>query len=67
MSNHHFYVVYLSQNDEIVATGNAKECSDQLNTSLNRFYSLVSKNSRGIHKKYNIYIEKKNGSIGSNH
>lgn len=52
-----YYVVYLRKTDEIKASGTAKECASQLGIGLNHFYSLVSKNKRGIHHKYYIYQE----------
>ena len=53
-----YYTVYLSKTDEIIASGTGIECMKQLQKkSLNSFYSLVSKNLKGVHKKYNIYKE----------
>ena len=49
-----YYTVFLSQNDDIIASGTARECAKQLGKTLNGFHSLVSKNTLGIHKKYVI-------------
>ena len=53
-----YYTVYLSKTDNIVASGTAKECAHQLRKSINGFYSMVSKNTLGIHKKYSFVKEK---------
>lgn len=57
MSNKNYYAIYLNKTDEIIATGSSKECAKTLGISLASFYSLVSKNNRGIQKKYSIYTE----------
>lgn len=53
-----YYTVYLSKTDEIVTSGTAKECAHQLGKSINCFYSMVSKNTLGIHNKYSFVKEK---------
>ena len=57
MSNKRYYTVYLNATDEIVASGTAIECAEQMKKSLNCFYSLVSKNTLGVQKRYTVYYE----------
>ena len=52
-----FYTVYLRKTDEIVASGTAVECAAKMNKSVNCFYSLVSKNTKGKQKKYVVVVE----------
>lgn len=52
-----YYTVYLSKTDEIVATGIACDCAKQLGKTLSGFYSMVSKNELGKHKKYSFVKE----------
>ena len=51
-----YYTVYLRKTDELVAAGTARDCAKVLNKSLNGFHSMVSKNLKGIQKKYEIII-----------
>lgn len=51
------YTVYLNKTDEVVACGTAAECAEQMNKSLNCFYSTVSKNRKGLRNKYTVLIE----------
>ncbi len=53
-----YYTVYLNNTDDIVASGTAVECSQQMRIKTNHFYSIVSKSNRGIHHKYTIIKEK---------
>ena len=42
-----YYTIYLSKNDEVVASVNATDCMKQMNIkSLNAFYSMVSKSKK---------------------
>ena len=52
-----YYVLYLNSNDDVVASGNAEECAKQLNINTDNFYSIVSKNKKGICHKYTVYQE----------
>ena len=52
-----YYTVYLKETDEIVASGNAKNCAKQMGTSLASFQCLVSRVNRGIRQKYEVLIE----------
>lgn len=55
-----YYTIYLSKNDEIVASGSSRECMQQLNIkSVNAFHSLVSKSIKGKRKKYTVLKEHK--------
>ena len=50
-----YYTIYLSKNDEVIASGTARTCMKQMNLkSINAFYSLVSKSAKGIRKKYTV-------------
>ncbi len=49
-----FYTVYLNSNEEIVASGTAYECAQQMHKSLNGFHSMVSKNMKGIQKNIRL-------------
>lgn len=53
----YYYTVYLNATDEIVASGSARECAKQLHTSIDCFYSLVSKTSQKKIKKYSFISE----------
>lgn len=53
-----YYTVYIAKTDEIIASGIASDCAEQLGKTLNGFYSMVSKNTLGIHKKYSFVKEK---------
>lgn len=53
----YYYTVYLNENDEVVASGTAKECATQMHKSINGFHSLVSKNKNGVHKKYTVVVD----------
>ncbi len=53
----YYYTVYLRKTDEIVVSGTAVECAEKMKKSLNCFYSLVSKNRKGKHKKYVVVVE----------
>ena len=53
-----YYTVYLNKDDTIVASGTAKECANAMGKSVNCFHSMVSKNKKGIQKKYFVVIEK---------
>lgn len=50
-----YYTVYLKRTDEIVCCGTASECAKAMSKTINGFYSMISKNNRGKHHKYEIY------------
>lgn len=50
-----YYTIYLRDTDEIVASGTARQCAEQMNTSINCIYSIVSKTTHGIRNKYDVY------------
>ena len=52
-----YYTVYDAKTDDVLASGNAKECAKQLNMALSSFYSAITKNNSGEHKKYVIISE----------
>lgn len=70
MRKMYYYTVYLSNTDEIVASGTTKECAEQMKKSINGFHSMVSKNTLGIQNKYSIVKERiildKKGNIIEN-
>ena len=53
-----YYTVYRRGTDEIVAYGTAQECARIMGASLNTFYSIVSKNRKGIRSTYDILTER---------
>jgi len=53
----YYYTVYLNETDEVVASGTSKECAVQMHKSINGFHSLVSKNKKGVHKKYTVVVD----------
>ena len=53
-----YYTVYLSATDEIVASGNARECAKKLNLTLESFYCAVGRARSGKRKKYKIVEDK---------
>lgn len=55
--NRMYYTIYLAKDDSVVAHGTIKQLARELNRSENCVASLISKNSRGIHKKYIIVKE----------
>lgn len=53
-----YYTVYLAKDDSIAASGTAQECVKQLGMkNLNSFYCMVSLNKKGLHKRYEVYID----------
>lgn len=52
-----FYIIRLRKDDAIVATGSARECTEQLGfKTVKTFYSVLSKNRRGKRHRYEIDI-----------
>lgn len=47
-----WYTVYLTDTDEIVASGTAQECIKALGMTRGSFYSTVSNAARGKNRKY---------------
>ncbi len=52
-----WYTVYLTDTDEIVASGTASECIKALGMTHNSFYSTVSKAALGQKHKYTFFKE----------
>ena len=52
-----WYTVYLTDTDEIVASGTAQECSKALGMTRPSFYSTVSKAALGQRHKYTFFKE----------
>lgn len=52
-----YYTVWLSKTDQIVATGTAEECAEQLGMTKASFYSLVWRAREGMRKKYTVLQE----------
>lgn len=52
-----YYTVYDKKTDEIIASGNARECANQMHRSVESFYCTVSRNRRGIYSKYVVVVE----------
>ena len=57
MTQSFYYTIYLNKDDSIVAMGTVRECAEQMNKSLNGFYSMVSKNKKKIQNKYTVVID----------
>lgn len=54
-----YYAVYDAESDSLLAEGNARECRKKLGcSSIDTFYTLVSRSARGINKKYRVVIKK---------
>ena len=52
-----FYIVYLTKDDSIVATGSAKECAKQMgHKDVHSFYTLVKRVRSGECKTHEITI-----------
>lgn len=51
-----YYTIYLSQTDELIASGTSRECAKQLNLTIESFYCAVGRARSGKRKKY-IVIE----------
>lgn len=52
-----WYTVYLTDTDEIVASGTAQECIKALGMTRHSFYSIVSKAALGQRHKYTFFKE----------
>lgn len=52
-----WYTVYLTDTDEIVASGTAQECIKVLGMTRNSFYSTVSKAALDQRHKYTFFKE----------
>jgi hypothetical protein len=62
-SPHYYYALYLSKTDELVCSGSARECMEQLGISKNAFHTLVCRSRNGEIKKWDVYIEPYKDSI----
>ena len=54
-----YYTVYLSETDEVVASGYAEECAEQLKMTPHSFYSMISRVKSGANRKYEVDISKR--------
>lgn len=54
-----YYTVYLSKTDQVVASGYAEECAEQLKMSSHSFYSMISRVKSGANHKYEVDISKR--------
>lgn len=52
-----YYTVYDLKTDEIIASGNAQECAEQLGVTLNTMYKTVMLSKRGKSKKYYVLVD----------
>ncbi|MBE6616628.1 MAG: hypothetical protein E7627_01605 [Ruminococcaceae bacterium] len=53
-----YYTVYRNEDDEIVAFGNAAECTRQLGLKdEEQFYAFVSKTKSGLRKSHSVVID----------
>lgn len=52
-----WYTVYLTDTDEIVASGTAQECIKALGMTSGSFYSAVSRVTLGQRAKYTFFKE----------
>lgn len=52
-----WYTVYLTDTDEIVASGTAQECIKALGMTRGSFYSAVSRTTLGQTAKYTFFKE----------
>lgn len=52
-----WYTVYLTDADEVVASGTAQECIKALGMTRRSFYSTVSKAALGQRHKYTFFKE----------
>lgn len=53
-----WYTVYLTDTDEIVASGTAQECIKALGMTRHSFYSTVSRSTPGQRTKYTFFKER---------
>jgi len=57
-----YYTVY--RDDEIVAFGNALQCTEKLRLkNIRQFYALISKARSGLRQHYNVVVEKINDKV----
>ena len=52
-----WYTVYLTDTDEIVASGTGPECAKALGMTYNSFYSTISQTALGKKHKYTFFKE----------
>lgn len=52
-----YYTVYLKKSDELLASGYANECAEQMNISVHSFYSMVSRVKSGKNNKYEVFTQ----------
>lgn len=55
------YYVWREKDDEILAVGTARECSEKMGIKLSSFYSEVTRTRSGQHKYYKILVENLGG------
>ena len=57
-----YYTVY--RDDEIVAFGNALQCTEKLRLkNIRQFYALISKARSGLRQHYNVVVERINDKV----
>ena len=56
-SRNHYSIKNKTTN-EIVASGNANECAEQLSITIRSFYDLVSRAKKGLDSRYVVVVEK---------
>ena len=57
-----YYTVY--RDEEIVAFGNALQCTEKLRLkNIRQFYALISKARSGLRQHYNVVVEKINDKV----
>ena len=55
-ASNNYYVIYDRKTEEVLASGYAKECAEQLNMTMHSFYSMVSRVKSGTNVKYEVEI-----------
>ena len=52
-----YYALYNRKTDELVCSGDAQKCAEELGIATNSFYVLVHKILHNKNKKWDIYVE----------
>lgn len=56
-----YYTVYKEDGDEIIAFGNAIQCTEKLGLkNIRQFHAFVSKTRSGLRKRYTVVVEEYN-------
>lgn len=53
-----YYTIYLRKNDEIVASGTAKECARQMGKKPKDILYIASNSKYGRNNKYDVLVER---------